>query len=179
MGFWEIFKNSFSAEKDQLSRLHDKIRLLFPAPDQETENSEEHEEQIVKIACLAGLLARVAYCDFHVDASEKEQMKLVLSKIAHINDELVETISELAISEIKDLAGLENHKYCYPLNKFMTNEQKYDLLIALFAIAASDGEVGHDETEEIRLITASLQLEHKYFISARAQYKDKLSLLRA
>lgn len=170
MRFWEFFKNTLPSDKDQLSRLHDKIRRLLP---------DVNEEETVKTACLAGLLARVAYCDFEIAPSEKDQMKLALSKIGHIEDELVESITELAISEIIELAGLENHKYCYPLNSLMTNEQKYDLLIALFAIAASDGEVGHEETEEIRLITASLQLEHKYFISARAQYKEKLSLLRA
>ncbi len=175
MRFWEFFKNTLPSDKDQLSRLHDKIRRLFPTVDKDP----EHEEEIVKIACLAGLLARVAYCDFHIAPSEKKQMKLALSKIGHIEEELIESITELAISEIIDLAGLENHKYCYPLNSLMNNEQKYDLLLALFAIAASDGEVGHEETEEIRLITASLQLEHKYFISARAQYKEKLSLLRA
>jgi len=167
--FWDIFKPSNKEMIDQSSRLHQKISKLLPGT---------NEDELIKCACVAGLLARVAYIDFEIHENEKDFISKSLLDWTNFNKEEVEAISKVAIEEIKDLAGLENHLYCHPLNKLMDNDEKYGVVETLFAMAASDHEVTGNESEEIRLINMGLRLEHKHFISARATVLDKLVALK-
>ena len=84
-------------------------------------------------------------------------------------------ISELAISDIKELSGVENYTYTEVLSQILDKNDSYGILEVLFELAASDGGVSEKESEEIRIICRGLKLEHKHFISARAtvlQYLD-------
>ena len=73
---------------------------------------------------------------------------------------------------------MEDHKYTDPLNDMLTNEQRYKVLEGLFALAASDGNAEQLESEEIRIISKGLLLEHKHFISARATVLNSLGALK-
>lgn len=171
MSFWDIFKaGDNSAKKEVKNRLHQKIISLMPDAD---------DIELVKTACISGLLARVAYCDMKIHPGEIESIKTALNEWTKLEKDRIEIISSLAIDEIIDLSGLENHKYCSPLNEIMNNDEKYGLLESLFAIAAGDGNVENKEEEEIRLIANGLLLEHKHYISARATVIDKLSSMRS
>jgi len=169
MKFWDIFNSSERETTGQTSGLHQKISTLLP---------EKIEDELIKCACVAGLLARVAYIDFDIHENEEDFIQKSLSEWTSFNNEEVKAISKVAIEEIKNLAGLENHLYCHPLNEFMDNDEKYAVVETLFAMAASDHEVTGDESEEIRLINIGLRLEHKHFISARATVLDKLTALK-
>lgn len=172
MKWWDLFSPQESKTETDFSRLHDKISHLFP-------HLKDNEDEFIKMTCLAGLLARVAFIDFHVEASEKDKMQQLLTQVSRLSADEAERIVRLALEEIEDLSGLENHKYCYPLHELMTQDERYQLLVLLFALGASDGEISEQESEEIRLITRSLNLEHQHFIAARAQYKEFLKMLRA
>ncbi len=169
MKFWDIFKTSKRETTSQTSRLHQRLSTLLP---------DKNEDELIKSACVAGLLARVAYIDFDIHKNEKEFIKKSLKAWTNFKEKEVEAISKVAIEEIKDLAGLENHLYCHPLNKLMDNDEKYGVVESLFAMAASDHEVTGNESEEIRLINKGLRLEHKHFISARATVLEKLVALK-
>lgn len=169
MKFWDIFKPSGTETIDKTSGLHQKISNLLP---------EKDDDELVKCTCVAGLLARVAYIDFNIHENEEEFIKNSLLTWTNFNKEEISAISKVAIEEIKDLSGLENHLYCHPLNELMDNDEKYGVIESLFAMAASDHEVTGDEEEEIRLINIGLRLEHKHFISARATVLDKVMALK-
>jgi len=169
MKFWDIFKPSSEETTNQTSRLYQKVTKLLPDKD---------DDELIKCACVAGLLARVAYIDFDIHENEEEFIRDSLLEWTNFNNEEVKAISKVAIEEIKDLAGLENHLYCHPLNELMDNDEKYGVVESLFAMAASDDSVTGDEAEEIRLINIGLRLEHKHFISARATVFDKLMALK-
>lgn len=168
MGFWEIFKSTNTNSTHQ-SGLHAKIEELLPG---------RSEEEHILIACVAGLMARVAYVDFELHKNEEDLIGKSLSQWTQLNPQEIAAVEKLAIEEIQNLSGLENHKYCHPLNDILNNDQKYDLLVALFAIAAIDGEVEQLESEEIRIIAKGLLLEPKYFIAARATVVDYLKSLK-
>lgn len=170
MNFWDFFKSPDQETKKNLSRLHDKLEALFPQDD---------EEDIVQMTCMAGLLARVAYCDLHLDQNEIKRMKELLKQFTFLDAEHAEKVVQTAVEDIKDLSGLENHKYCPPLNDLLDTHQRYQLLESLFAVAASDGEVTSKESEEIRNISNGLLLEHKHFISARATVLKQLGVLKS
>lgn len=169
MGIWETFFGKAQVSDEFGNRLHKKISSLIP---------NENEQQQLNIACIAGLLASVAFVDFEIAPGEKESIIDALNNWSELSQEDSTTIATLAIEEIKDLSGLENHLYCYPLCENLSKDERYQLLKTLFAVAASDGGVEHRETEEIRQITTSLLLEHKHFISARASVLDKLDILK-
>ncbi len=168
MAFWDIFKTKKSNSED-LSTIHLKIKKLLP---------NENEDKLIKTACISGLLARVATIDYEVHKNEMEQMIHSLTKWGELSKPEAENVVKIALEEINDLAGLENHKYCHPLNEIMKPEDRYSILKALFSIAASDGSVDESESEEIRVICMSLRLQHKDFISARASVLDNLRALR-
>jgi uncharacterized tellurite resistance protein B-like protein len=171
MAFWDIFKsNSNTDESSNLGRLHQKIQELLP---------ETEEQKHILVACSAGLLARVAYTDMEIHENEVKDIKSSLEQWTDLSTDEAAAVTSLAISEIKDLAGLENHKYCRPLNDILSTEQKYGFLKSLFAIAASDGNVDNNEAEEIRVIATGLLLEHKHFVSAKATILDKLGALKS
>lgn len=168
MGFWDLFKVE-KAQEQYVSRLHEKIGQLLPDYD---------EKDLLKDACISGLLARVAYQDFDVHEGEIEEMEKALGQWTNLGQEEIKAIVKLSLEEIKDLSGIQNHKYCHPLNEILDNEKKFEIIKMLFAVAGGDGTVSEQEAEEIRLITTGLRLEHKHFISAKATVMDKLGALK-
>ena len=168
MAFWDIFKTK-KTDSENRSTIHLKIKELLP---------NEEEDKLIKTACISGLLARVATIDFEVHKNEIEQMTQSLTSWGDLTKADAENVVKIALEEIEDLSGLENHKYCHPLNEIMKPNDRYSLLKALFSIAASDGSVDESESEEIRVICMSLRLQHKDFISARASVLDNLRALR-
>lgn len=156
-------------EQHNNSRLEKKIRESLP---------ETNEKKLTIITCIAGLMARVAYIDFEIHKDEMQKMNNVLGKWSHLNENEIKVVVKIAIEEIQDLAGLENHLYCPPLNKLLDNTEKFELLKALFQLAASDDKVENNEAEEIRLIAKGLLLEHRHFLAARAKVLDKLQCLK-
>lgn len=168
MAFWDIFGVSGQKES-HLSGLHKKIEKLLP-----NATDDEH----ILVACTSGLFARVIYIDFEVHKNEVSKMKSALQQWTKLGAEEIDAIVSISIEEIKNLSGLENHKYCPPLVKILDNDHRYGLLESLFQIAASDGTVEDQESEEIRLIATGLNLEHKHFISARASVLEYLGALR-
>lgn len=154
---------------DFTSRLHKKVDTLFPG---------KPAEEIILATCVAGLMARVAYADLVINDNEKDSMKKALTHLSTLTSEEVDAITTLAIDEIKDLAGLENHLYCRPISENLSEMERFNILKALFQLAASDGGASHQEGEEIRQVCTGLLLEHKHFIAARAGVLDKLDSLK-
>lgn len=169
--FFERFKGLVKNEKQQktLHQLHTKLIKTFP---------HHHEDEIAKIACIAGLLARVAFVDLHMAESEISKMATILNKWGSLNHEEATLLAQMAHDEVKELGGLENHLYCHPLGNMLSKPERQDLLCALFAIAASDESVSGEETEEIRLIAKGLLLEPGDFIAAKVSVKEFLSVLK-
>lgn len=170
MSFWDLFTTAKSTHSTSIkSGLYYKIKELLPT---------QSEEELIKFACLAGLLARIAYMDYRIDKAEKKHMKKVLIEWAKVSEADAEKMVTLSLSEIKELSGLENHLYCHPLNEVCDISQKNDILKCLFALAASDNSVSELESEEIRLISKGLLLDQKDFVAAKLTVIDKLNALK-
>ncbi|MBT6326785.1 MAG: TerB family tellurite resistance protein [Bdellovibrionales bacterium] len=167
MAFWDLFKTA-EIGNDYSSNLHKKLADLLPG---------KNEEELTKIACISGIFSRIILADMTIEDDEITSMKSSLKSWTSLDQKEIDTITKIAVEEVKNLAGIENHKYCGPLNELLDKNERHQLLIALFGLAASDGNACHNETEEIRLLTKSLLLDHRYFISARATVLDKLGIL--
>ena len=109
---------------------------------------------------------------------EVTKIKETLMKETNIDIDDVDIITKIAIKEVKELSGIETHLYAEPLIQKLTENERYLFLKSLFLVAASDYEVSNVESEEIRIISKSLNLEQKHFISARASVKEKLGAMK-
>ena len=168
MNFWDIFNKK--EDKEEVSGLRQKIIAHFPDMD---------ENRQIMLASISGLCARVAFVDFEVCLSETKAIEAALTKWMELNKEESIFISELAISEVKELAGLDNRGYCTALNDLLDNTQKLHILETLFQISAADGKVEQNESEEIRIISKGLLLEQKHFIAARATVAKYIGALKS
>jgi len=167
MSFWDLFSNKNETKKDQTS-LYYKVKENFP---------HFNDEQLTRVTGISGLLARVAYVDFHFDPKEKIHMHKALTEMTNFTNEEITSITDLSVKYIKELAGLENHKLVHSLKEVLDRNSRYDLVQALFYLAASDGVVENIESEEIRIIVKGLDLSDKHFLAARAKVSDKLKAL--
>lgn len=168
MSIWNKFFNTEDS-KSSINSIHD--RLVSELPD-------DTEEELVTVACVAGLLARVAYSDLKIFETETTAMKNGLTEFTDLKITEIDCLVKIAKEEIQELVDHEHHLYVRPLNDLMNNEDKKKILRCLFAVAAADGKVENLESEEIRRITKSLLLTHNDFIEAKLTVKEKLGALR-
>lgn len=167
MNLWKTF---FPTEDNDnsINSIHDRLIKEFP------DNS---EESLINVACVAGLMARVAYSDLQIFETETHAMKKGLEAFTELTPREIDVIVSIAKDEIQRLVDHEHHLYARPLNDLMEKSEKRKILHALFVVAASDGKVENLESEEIRRITKSLLLSHEDFIQAKLTVKDKIGAL--
>jgi len=169
MGFFDFFKGESDVEVQRYNSLFLELTKKFPHVE---------EDQLLIMSCIAGLFARVAYVDFELDIGEMDKMKKLISNW-HFSDEIdSEIISTLAVENIKEMAGLDNHLYIQPLKEKIEKDDRFSIVKSLFLIAAADGSVENIESEEIRKITKGLELSSQYFIAARAEVSEYLKILK-
>ena len=170
MKFWELFSEKHSSpQQTNFCSIHERLTSKLP---------NAKEETLIKTACIAGLLARVAWVDFKLDTNELKSMNKSLIEWTKLDNNTVDAILSIAIEEIKNLAGLENHIYAHTLRDMLDQTERYNILLALFSLAGSDGEVENIESEEIRIIAKGLGLAPKHYLSARASVYEKLKALK-
>lgn len=167
MAFWDLFKKE--AQASNQSQLYFELRNELP---------ELSENELIKVACVAGLMARVAFVDFKLDEGELGYIGKVLKEWTDFEEDVISMISETSLRHIQELAGLENHLYVYPLREVLDKNARFKLVEALFALAAADGSVENLESEEIKMICKGLELSDQHFLSARAKVAQYLSALR-
>lgn len=156
-------------DKKIINNLYDRFREEFP---------NESEDALILFSCVAGLMARVAHVDFEITDSEKEHMKNALIHWMKIENKKAEILTLISLEELKNLQGMDTRKFCTPLVETTNVDTRFEVLEALFELAAADGEVSNDESNEISFIAKTLNLENKYFIAARANVKDYLTNLK-
>jgi uncharacterized tellurite resistance protein B-like protein len=169
MSIFNFFKNENKDEVQKYNKLYSSLQVEFP---------NLAEKELVITSCIAGLLARVAYVDFHLATEEVEKMDDILNKWGFCFDVQASDVAQMAIKHIKEMAGLENHLYVHPLKNHLSVDDRYRVLQSLFLIAASDGNVDGIESEEIRLITKGLELSNQHFLAARAEVAKYLTALK-
>lgn len=168
MGFWTIFKED--NEKDNFrNTLHKELEGAL---------TEKDEDKLTIIACVSGLLAHLAFADLNIEESESIKIKEVLSHDSYFSSVEIDCIHQCALKHAKDFAGLENHMLTKPLTELMEQKERFELLKALFEVAASDGSVSSLESEEVRLISQGLRLSNQHYLAARATVAEHLAALR-
>ena len=123
------------------------------------------EDDIRKLCLTGGLLARVAHVDREFTQAEMDWMEKVLQEKWQINQQAADLIVDIASTDIAN--AVDYYRLSRQFFECTTEAERIKFTEALFTIAAQDGQVSYDETEEIRTIAYVLKLTHKQFIDAK------------
>ena len=171
MDIWKaLFPSKTQTQEEPLSSIHRRLQ---------GELGELAEEDHVGIACLAGLLARVAFVDINISSEEFQSMVKSLTEMTSYSASVAQKIALIAKEEAQELVDHEFHLYIRPLNEIFTVKQKENTLRLLFQVAAADGKVENLESEEIRRIAKELRLSHKQFVQAKLTVRDQIEALKS
>ncbi|MDP8254290.1 MAG: TerB family tellurite resistance protein [Candidatus Alcyoniella australis] len=136
------------------------------------------EQRARFLAAFAGLLGRVADADLEMSPEEMERIRQVLREHGGLDEPDADLVADVIHEQTKTLLGLENHIYTRVLRNNAAREQRFDVLRALFSVAAADDNISTIEDEEIRVIAKGLGLSHEEFVALRSEFAEKMSVLK-
>ncbi len=123
------------------------------------------DEEFRKLCLASGLLSRIAFVDKDVTTEEKASIVEILRSGWDLSRETAALVAETAISAFEK--GMDYYRLSREFFIATDEEERINFVRALFRVAASDGDLSHEETEEIRKIAQVLKLTHKQFIDAK------------
>ncbi|MBE2222562.1 MAG: TerB family tellurite resistance protein [Anaerolineae bacterium] len=123
------------------------------------------EADLRKYSLAGGLMAKVAETDNQVTDAEFAAMASALEDKWGVERETAVFITEVAVAEIT--AAQDVFRMYREFSTMTTEDERVRFVEALFAVAAADGDVSFEETEEIRTISRGLNLYHHQFIEAK------------
>lgn len=123
------------------------------------------ESDLWKLSLAGGLMARVAHADRQVTEGEFNTMLDSLQRKWDLPKEAAAVVAEVAISAVAE--NLDYYRLAREFFSCTNEKERTRFLDVLFAVADGDGQVSHQETEQIRSIARHLKLTHKQFIDAK------------
>lgn len=127
----------------------------------------ETERELRWVCSLGALLGHVAAADQRFDADERSTIAEILDDSSTLQPRDIDVIVEIVESEV--LANVGYFEFARELNEISTKDERRRVISLLFAVAAADGEISHDEHEEIRKISIALKIDHPTFIAAKRE----------
>ena len=130
------------------------------------------DSQLYFICLFGTMLASVAHVDDHFDAKEKNALKLRLEERFSFNKHEMSILMEIIEEQARH--GIDRHDVVTEFNRLVSYNDRMNTVDCFFAIAAADGDISHDEMEEIRAITKTMRVPHKEFIKSKLKFLNKL-----
>lgn len=123
------------------------------------------EKELRYVCTLGALLGHVAAADRVFDADERAAIAEILDDVSALQPRDIDIILEIVESEVFSDVGY--FSFVRELNDVADAKDKRLILRMLFDVAAADGEISHEEQEEIRKISKALHIDHRTFIEAK------------
>ena len=130
------------------------------------------DDKLYFICLFGALMAAIANIDGHFDEAEKKALKKALSDHFDFKAKELKILFEI-ISELVN-HGFDFNEVTTELNNLTTYNEKVNMTDCMFAIGGADGELSHDEAEEIRRITKAIRIPHKVFIESKMKILSRL-----
>jgi len=130
------------------------------------------------VAAFAYVLARVAHADWDVSDLEISEMRRIVSGLGELDETQADLVVELAKQQTVQLGGTENYVVTRQFRDLSSKAQRLGLLRCMFAVAAADDSVSHDEELQISQIATELGLTSDEVTAVRVSYRDKLASLK-
>ncbi len=130
------------------------------------------EDTLYSICLFGTLLASVAEADGSFDDSERQALKTVLTERFGYDEEQLAILFEVVEEQAK--RGFDFHEVVTELNKQVSYNDRVKLMRCFFAIATADGDISHEESEQIRRITKAMHIPHQLFKEAKVKALEPL-----
>jgi uncharacterized tellurite resistance protein B-like protein len=135
------------------------------------------EPTLRTLSLAGGMMAQVARV--HPDLTNDQVAAMVdaLQQHWHLPEEQAAFVVGVAISETATL--LDRYRLARRFAEATSHQERAAFLEVLFAVAAADGHLAYEETEEIRQISYWLKLSHREFIEAKLKVLQSIPESRA
>ncbi|PIQ99348.1 MAG: hypothetical protein COV66_12270 [Nitrospinae bacterium CG11_big_fil_rev_8_21_14_0_20_45_15] len=125
------------------------------------------------LVCLLGvLLAQAAKMDGEFAPDEKNTLRTLVSRKLSLSEN--EAILFVEVLEEQVDKGFDCDEVISEVNRLVSFNDRLGVMDCFFAVACADGELTHEETEEIRRITKAMLIPHSHFISAKLKALDHI-----
>ncbi|CAI2717821.1 tellurite resistance TerB family protein [Nitrospina watsonii] len=130
-------------------------------------------EDDVYFLCLFGtLLASVAHVDEDFHEEEKKALLRVLKERFEYKGKELELLLEVVAEQAE--RGFDFDEVTREFNKLYSYNDRVATVDCFFAVAAADGDISHEEAEEIRRITKALRIPHSAFKDSKVRALNRL-----
>jgi uncharacterized tellurite resistance protein B-like protein len=130
------------------------------------------EEKLYFICLVGTLMATIAHVDDHFDPAEKKALKRSLIDQFSLKGKELTLLFDVVEEQARQ--GFDLYEVTTELNRIASFNDRIHLMECLFEVSISDGEMAHEEMEEIRRITKALRIPHKTFIECKVRALDKI-----
>ena len=125
------------------------------------------EDKLYFLCLVGSLMASIANVDNHFDPAEKKALKACLKDQFSLKGKELNLLFNVV--EEQGRKGFDYHEVVSEINRLTSYNDRLHFMECLFAVALADGEIAHEESEEIRRITKSMRIPHKTFIQAKVR----------
>lgn len=114
---------------------------------------------------VAILLVEVMHADHHLDAQEELMVIGLLQQQFELEESVARGLFSKATEKMQDVVSL--HRYTSQINAKLSRHEKLNLLVNLWKVVLSDGQVDKYEEHLIRRVADLFHIGHKNFIKAK------------
>ncbi len=125
------------------------------------------EDEQRKLGLAGGLMAKVAHLDGTLSDRELAAMIQTIQRYWKLGDMAATFVAEVAVAAVNET--YDTTRIMHRLAKVASKDERRQIVTALFAVAAADGDISTDEHEEIRIMARGMKLTHQDFINAKLQ----------
>ena len=101
-----------------------------------------------------------------------------LSELTGIADSEARLVVQIASSRMEDLEATHNYLVTREFGQLSDTAEKIQLLECLYTVAAADGVITGDESNEVASIAEEIGLSRGDALALRSRFRDKLAEFR-
>src|SRR5262245_31441368 len=130
------------------------------------------------LGAFAYVLSRVAGADFHISEIETTKMVELVQGLGHLTEAQAVLVVEIAKSQQRLFGGTENFLVTREFREIASEQERFDLLRCLFAVAAADATISSEEEAQLWQVAGELGFSRTDFAKIRREYADLRSVLQ-
>ena len=130
------------------------------------------EDEIYFICLLGTLLASVAYVDDHFHEEEKKALKNILKERFDFKGQELQLLFDVIDDQTRQ--GFDFYEVTTEFNSLCSYNDRVNTVDCFFVLAAADGEISYEESEQIRRITKAMHISHSVVKEAKKKMLEQL-----
>ncbi len=130
------------------------------------------------LAAFAYVLSRVAGADLQITEVESAKMVELVHELGQLSEAQALLVVEIAKTQQRLFGGTENFLVTREFREIASEQQRFDLLRCLFAVAAADAMISTEEEAQLWQVAGELGFSRDEFARVRREYADMRSVLK-